>query len=300
MTAGAAAGMFRQSRPVEPAMTEAAHPSLQGRVVIITGGARGIGREMALTLLKAGARVAVTAARSADDLAAIAAEGERIAGPGRLIALRADVTSREECAEVVARTLSAFGALHALVNNAGRGMLELSPVFNTAAPRFWEVDAEGWQRIIQINLVGAFFMAHAAAPQMVKQGFGRIVNVSTSPQTMVRKGYSPYGPSKAGLEAATSVWAKDLEGTGVTCNVILPGGATDTKFIPGDGPDRRGADGMLLPADILNPVILWLLSDAANGVTAHRFIGRLWDASLPEEQAAAKAKQPQVALPTIL
>lgn len=281
-------------------MTAAAHPSLRDRVVLITGGARGIGREMALALLAAGARIVVTAARSADDLAAIAAEAEAIAGPGRLIALRADVTSREDCAEVVARTLGAFGAIHALVNNAGRGMLELSPVFNTAAPRFWEIDAEGWERIIRINLVGAFFMAHAAAPHMVAQGFGRIVNVSTSPQTMVRKGYSPYGPSKAGLEAATSVWAKDLAGTGVTCNVVLPGGATDTKFIPGSGPHRRGADGMLLPADILNPAILWLLSDAADGVTAQRIIGRLWDPSLPPEAAAAKALQPQVALPTIL
>jgi 3-oxoacyl-[acyl-carrier protein] reductase len=278
----------------------ATHPSLTDRVVLITGGARGIGREMALALLRAGARVVVTAARSPDDLAAIAADAEAVAGPGRLIALRADVTSREDCAEVVSRTIVAFGAIHALVNNAGRGMLELSPVFNTAAPRFWEVDAEGWQRIIQINLVGAFLMAHAAAPHMVAQGFGRIVNVSTSPQTMVRKGYSPYGPSKAALEAATSVWAKDLEGTGVTCNVILPGGATDTKFIPGDGPNRRGADGMLLPADILNPVILWLLSDAADGVTAHRFIGRLWDVALPPDEAAARARQPQVALPGIL
>jgi 3-oxoacyl-[acyl-carrier protein] reductase len=255
---------------------------------------------MALALLAAGARIVVTAARSADDLAAIAAEAEATAGPGRLVALRADVTSREDCAEVVGRTLAAFGAIHALVNNAGRGMLELSPVFNTAAPRFWEVDAEGWERIIRINLVGAFLMAHAAAPHMVAQGFGRIVNVSTSPQTMVRKGYSPYGPSKAGLEAATSVWAKDMAGTGVTCNVLLPGGATDTKFIPGSGPDRRGADGMLLPADILNPAILWLLSDAANGVTAERIIGRLWDPSLSPEEAAAKARQPQVALPAIL
>jgi 3-oxoacyl-[acyl-carrier protein] reductase len=281
-------------------MTADPHPSLRDRVVLITGGARGIGREMALALLAAGARIVVTAARSADDLAAIAAEAEATAGPGRLVALRADVTSREDCAEVVGRTLAAFGAIHALVNNAGRGMLELSQVFNTAAPRFWEVDAEGWERIIRINLVGAFFMAHAAAPHMVAQGFGRIVNVSTSPQTMVRKGYSPYGPSKAGLEAATSVWAKDLAGTGVTCNVVLPGGATDTKFIPGSGPDRRGADGMLLPADILNPAILWLLSDAANGVTAERIIGRLWDPSLSPEEAAAKARQPQVALPAIL
>jgi 3-oxoacyl-[acyl-carrier protein] reductase len=281
-------------------MTADPHPSLRDRVVLITGGARGIGREMALALLAAGARIVVTAARSADDLAAIAAEAEATAGPGRLVALRADVTSREDCAEVVGRTLAAFGAIHALVNNAGRGMLELSPVFNTAAPRFWEVDAEGWERIIRINLVGAFLMAHAAAPHMVAQGFGRIVNVSTSPQTMVRKGYSPYGPSKAGLEAATSVWAKDLAGTGVTCNVLLPGGATDTKFIPGSGPDRRGADGMLLPADILNPAILWLLSDAANGVTAERIIGRLWDPSLSPEEAAAKARQPQVALPAIL
>jgi len=117
---------------------------------------------------------------------------------------------------------------------------------------------------------------------------------------MIRKGYSPYGPSKAAVEAMTRVWAQDLEGTGVTANVLLPGGATDTDFLPDTPGGRRGADGYLLPADILDAPLLWILSDAAKDVNGRRVIGRLWDRTLAADEAAKQALQPVAGLPAIL
>ena len=275
------------------------HPSLRDRVVIVTGGGRGIGREFVLALAAAGAKI-VASARSASELAQVDAEVTAAVGPRRFVGVVAEVRDPAACEQVVARTLDAFGALHGLVNNAGIGMRHVSEQFNVTPPRFWEARVDRWRDILETNALGPFFMAHAAAPRMVSGGFGRIVNISTSPATMVRIGYSPYGPSKAALEAMSRIWAQDLADTGVTVNVLLPGGATDTSFIPGSGPGRRGADGHLLPANIMNAALLWLLSDASSGVNGRRLVGKLWDPSLAPDEAAARAMQPHPDLPSIL
>lgn len=275
------------------------HPSLRDRVVIVTGGGRGIGREFVLALAGAGANIAASA-RSASELAHVETEVQAAVGPGRFVGVVADVRDPSACERVVAESLEAFGALHCLVNNAGIGMRHVSERFNVSPTRFWEAPVERWRDILETNALGPFLMAHAAAPHLVARGFGRIVNISTSPGTMVRVGYSPYGPSKAALEAMSRVWAQDLADTGVTVNVLLPGGATDTSFIPGSGPGRRGADGHLLPANIMNAALLWLLSDASNGVTGRRLVGKLWDPSLPAEEAAARALQRHPEQPAII
>ncbi len=275
------------------------HPSLRDRVVIVTGGGRGIGREFVLALAGAGARIAACA-RSASELAQVEAEVAAAAGPGRFVGEVTDVRDPAGCERVVARARTAFGTLHGLVNNAGIGMRHVSERFNVAPPRFWDAPVDRWRDILEINALGPFLMAHAAAPHMIASGFGRIVNISTSPGTMVRTGYSPYGPSKAALEAMSRIWAQDLAGTGVTVNVLLPGGATDTSFIPGSGPGRRGADGHLLPANIMNAALLWLLSDASNGVSGRRLVGKLWDATLAPDDAAQRALQPRPELPAIV
>lgn len=274
------------------------HPSLVGRVVVVTGGGRGLGRELALALVRAGALVAVSG-RTAAELEAVAAEGERLRR-GSLVAVRADVRDPADCERVVARAIEAFGSLQAIVNNAAIGLRSLSETFNTRPLRFFEAPRERWCDMVEANVLGPFLMAHAAAPVMVRAGFGRIVNVSTSPATMVRRGYSPYGPSKAALEALTRVWAQDLEGTGVTANAVLPGGATDTSMIPGSGAARRGADGQLLQANVMNNAALWLLSDASNGVTGRRIVGRLWDEQLPSAEAARNAMPAPAGPPSIL
>lgn len=247
---------------------------LTGRVCLITGGSRGLGREMALALAGAGARLVLTGAAESAALSGTAADCAALGA--EVLALPADVADPSACDRAVAATLDRFGRIEVLVNNAGLGMRLISESFNTVPTRFWEADPAAWARIVDANVNGPFHMARAAIPPMLAAGFGKIVNVSTSEITMVRRGYSPYGPSKAFLEAASRAWAAELAGTGVDVNVLLPGGATDTDLLP-PAPDKRGADGRLLPASVMRAPILWLASDASTGVTGARFVGRLWD-----------------------
>lgn len=273
-------------------------PSLAGRVAIVTGASRGLGREMALEMAAAGMRLILTGASESAALAETVAETKAV-GNGSVIGLAADVADFAACEAAVESAVNAFGRIDVLVNNAGIGMRLISERFNTEPANFWEAEPQAWRRILEANVIGAFNMARAAAPHMVDQAFGKIINISTSDQTMVRKGYSPYGPSKAALEAASRVWAQDLEGTGVDVNVYLPGGAADTDLLP-SGPRKKGADGNLLPAAIMRRGILWLCADDSNGMTGGRYIARLWDESLPPAQAAGAARSPSVAKPSIM
>jgi len=273
--------------------------SLKDRVVVVTGGTRGLGKEMALALLAAGARVAITGSEITPAMDATLAEGRALAGEDRMFAVAADVADPGDCRRAIDQIIDVFGAVHVLVNNAGRGMRLISETFNTQPTRFWEADPIAWRKIIDTNVNGPFNMAHAITPHFLAQGFGKIINVSTSDVTMVRKGYAPYGPSKAALEAASRVWAQDLAGTGVTVNVYLPGGAADTELLP-TGPDKKGADGNLLSPAIMRRGILWLCSDASNGHTGERYTARLWDEALPADQAAAGARSAAVEKPAIM
>lgn len=267
------------------------HASLRDRVVVVTGGARGLGREMALELVANGAKVVITGASESAAMRDTVVLAQDLAGPRRLVSIAADAGDFGACQRVLAFTLQEFGGLHVLVNNAGQGMRLISETFNTKAVPFWEVDPQDWRTIISTNVNGTFNMSRAVTPHMLAQGFGKIINISTSDQTMVRRGYSPYGPSKAALEAMSRAWSEDLEGTGVDVNVYLPGGAADTDLLP-PGENRRGADGNLLPASIMRRGIGWLCSDASNGQTGKRYIARLWDESISAEESAAKAQAP--------
>lgn len=277
-----------------------APPSLDGRVVIVTGGGRGLGLEMARALARCGCRLAISGARDGAELDAAQAELEAIAGTGNAFSERADVASWPDCGSLARRTLDRFGRLDALINNAGRGMLEISDDYNVRPALFWEADPDGLRNIIEANVLGPLLMSRACVPHMVGQGFGRIINISTSAVTMVRKGYSPYGPSKAALEAMTAVWARDLEGTGVTVNALLPGGATDTRLLPGHGADRRGADGMLLSPALMAAPIVWLVSDASAASTGDRYVAREWNLNQPPDIAAAGARGARHDIPAIL
>lgn len=261
---------------------------LSGKTAIVTGAGRGLGRSMAFGLARAGANVVITAARHREEIDRVAEEAANIAGAGAIRALVADVTKEEDCQRVWDEAVQAFGAVHMLVNNAGRGMRFVSEKFFDTPTKFWETDPSVWRMIVETNVNGPFLMARAVAPQMMRQRWGRIVNISINYETMRRPGFSPYGPSKAALESETIIWAQDLAGTGVTVNSLLPGGATDTGMVPADiAPHLRQK---LLHPDIVIPPLLWLVSEAANEVTGSRFDARLWDTSLPPEQAAEKAR----------
>ena len=148
--------------------------------------------------------------------------------------------------------------------------------------------------VIETNFFAPFLMAREAMPHMLKQGWGRIINVTTSIPTMQRRGYFPYGPTKAGFEVASRVWAGDVEGTGVTVNVLIPGGATDTNILPGQLGDksRSGADGKLLEPKVMAAPVCWLASDASDGVNGMRFLGEKWDPSIDADEAVKAAMAP--------
>jgi 3-oxoacyl-[acyl-carrier protein] reductase len=256
---------------------------LAGQVAIVTGGGRGLGRAMVLGLAAAGARVITTASREATEIEAVAGE----AGNDRVVPVLADVTREEDGTRVVAMAQERFGRLDMLVNNAGRGMKYVSQKFLTEPTRFWETDPDVWRMVIDTNVNGPFLMSRAAAPVMIAAGRGRIVNITMNHATMRRRGFSPYGPSKAALESETIIWAQDLDGTGVTVNGLLPGGATATGMIP-EGLPQEARAGLLDPA-IVVPPLLWLASDASDGVTGRRLDASRWRADLSEAEAARAA-----------
>jgi NAD(P)-dependent dehydrogenase (short-subunit alcohol dehydrogenase family) len=272
--------------------------SLRAKVAIITGASRGIGREFALELARHGMRLAVTA-RSEERLSAL--REELLALGAEVLALKADVADFGQCRGVAEAVLSTYGSVYALVNNAGVGMRAVRDDFLDRPVKFWEVPPEKFRHIMEVNAFGPFFMSQLVVPDMLKQGVGRIVNISTRGLTMARPEYIPYGPSKAALEAMTRAMALELRGSGVTVNALAPGGATDTEFFSAPPGQRRGADGKpALPANIMNEALVWLLSEASGAISGRRLVGRLWDRALPPDEAAAKAMPAQPDEPVIL
>src|SRR5260221_7868227 len=149
---------------------------LAGKIAIVTGGGRGMGRSMVLGLARAGAKVIATAARERQELERVVAEAPRAA----VVPIVADVTDADNCAELVAETLRRFGKLDILVNNAGRRMRFVTEYFLTEPTHFCETNPKAWRLIIDTNVNGPFFMARAAAPPMIKAGWGPIINHSAN------------------------------------------------------------------------------------------------------------------------
>ncbi len=132
-------------------------------------------------------------------------------------------------------------------------------------------------------------MTRWTVPHMVTQGFGRLINVTTTFQTMLAPAFGAYGPSKAAVESMTSILVEELEGTGVTANVVVPGGPADTEQIPDGMIEDRGD---LLRPDVMVPPIRWLCSDAASGVSGLRFSAAEWDDNIPSEQSIEISTKP--------
>ena len=259
---------------------------LDGTVVAMTGASLGLGRSMSVALASAGARVVLAAPETAL-LEEVAAEIGAKAGAGRALAVRTDITVRADCERMLAESIGRFGRLDVLVNNARRPVRGpgLPPAGNFLP--FWESNPDIWQELVHVNVNGTFQMSHVVAPHLIRNGWGRIVNINTSLGGLYQTRNSPYGVTKAALESATLIWAADLAGTGVTVNTLLPGGACDTD--PNRPPDPKLK---LLPVDIMNSAIVWLASKRSDGRTGGRYIGRLWDNRLPPDEAAARASTP--------
>jgi NAD(P)-dependent dehydrogenase (short-subunit alcohol dehydrogenase family) len=250
-------------------------------VVLVTGAASGLGRAMTLGLLRAGFQVAGVD-RNTSALNALADE------PGAFAAIAADLSEPQAFDRIVATTLDRFGRIDVLVNNAGIGQSGVRADQRARPIRFWEATPEQWNRFVAVNATAPIMMTRAVLPHMLARGSGRIVTVTTSLGTMIREGYLLYGASKAAAEAAMAVLSNDLKGTGLTCNVLVPGGVTDTPLVGDDAGDRA----KMLRPEIMVPPLLYLVSDAAGAVNGRRFVAADWDASLPAAAAAEKASVP--------
>jgi NAD(P)-dependent dehydrogenase (short-subunit alcohol dehydrogenase family) len=255
------------------------------RVAIVTGAAGGIGRALVKGLLGAGVRVAAVDL-TAGGLAALSGEAS---GEGALLTIAADLSRDAAAGDIVARVRSQFGRIDILVNNAGIGQATLRAENWQRPIRFWEITPDDWRRFVAVHTTAPLMLAQAVVPDMMAAKWGRIVNVTTSLGTMIRSGSPTYGPSKAALEAFSAIMAKDLEETGVTVNVLVPGGVTNTAMVPQEaGFDRQ----QMIQPEIMAPPLVWLTSEAAGAVTGRRFLAVHWDPALPPAEAAEKAGSP--------
>jgi NAD(P)-dependent dehydrogenase (short-subunit alcohol dehydrogenase family) len=239
--------------------------------VLVTGSTSGLGAAMAAALAEAGARVMVTSRDRAQAEATAATLGSS-ALPCQL-----DVRDERSVAACVNRARDAWGGIDMLVNNAGIGMRTVNPRFMSEPQPFFEVAPAGFRDIVETKVVGCFLMAREVVPMMLRDGGGRVVNISMNEQTMVRRGFVPYGPAGAGVEALSRVMAADLAGSSVTVNILLPGGGTRTGMVPDEVPAEVQAG--LLDPGVMGPPIVWLASDQAAGVHDRRIVATEFDAA---------------------
>ena len=256
---------------------------LSGRVAFVTGGSRGLGRADALTLARAGADVVIAdllveselseetdaygplaqVART-QGLVGTESAAEEIRAMGRrAIAVRCDVTDRDQVAAAVARTVEELGSVDILVNNAGT--LDHVGQFVDQQPELWERD-------LRVNLTGAFNCAQAVWPHMKERGFGRIVNMASVAGTLGGFGQASYSATKAGLLGLTKTLAMEGGRHGITCNAVVPGIiGTEAFHMANASMNERIAARTVFkrpgePQDIANAIV-WLCSDLASYVT---------------------------------
>jgi len=234
---------------------------LKDQVAIVTGGARGIGREIALVLAKAGADVAlfdINPQQLEQTVAELRALGRRAEG------FSVDVTDGKQVDEGVGKVLDKLGRLDILINNAGI----------TKDGLLVRMDDAQWDRVIDINLKGTFLCTRAVAKHMMKQRRGRIVSIASVVGIFGNPGQANYAASKAGIIGLTKAVAKELASRGITCNAIAPGFIKTemTEALPEQAKQRLqeaiplGSLGE--PRDVAEAA-LFLVSDAARYVTGH-------------------------------
>ncbi|MDO8703826.1 MAG: glucose 1-dehydrogenase [Sulfuricaulis sp.] len=235
--------------------------SLTGKVAVITGGGRGLGKAMALGLAAAGADV-VVASRSQPELDSVADE---IRSLGRkALAIATDVLSRESIQKLAAKTMDTFGKIDILVNNAGQGCY---------VP-FLKISEEQWDQIIDVNLKGYFLCTQVLGQHMFKAKSGRVINISSAMASHPIRFIAPYAASKGAIDAMTRCLAQEWATRGITVNAIAPGYfATDmnkdaivdediSKLVMARTPVKRWAQ-----PDELIGLVVYLASDASRFMT---------------------------------
>ncbi len=257
---------------------------LAGVRAVVTGATSGIGAAIADALLAEGAAVAFASRPGGRLDAAVARHRQQGLAAG---ALPVDVRDADSVQAAADRAGDLLGGVDLVVNNAGIGMRTVNPRFLAEPMPFFEVPPARFADVIATNMTGYFLVARAFAAGFAAQGRGRFINVSVNHETMRRRGFVPYGPSRAGTEALSLITTEDLRPYGVAVNLLLPGGATATGMIPDDFPEAARRN--LLPAAVMGPPAVFLASAEAAGLTGERIVARdfgSWLASFRARPAA--------------
>ncbi|WML52325.1 SDR family oxidoreductase [Neobacillus sp. PS3-12] len=242
---------------------------LQNIHILVTGASSGLGLSMAEALLRSGATVALASrpgSRLDEAVARLTQAGYSAVG------IPLDVRSEQSVDEAVQWVRREWGKLDVLVNNAGIGMKTVNPRFLVDPQPFFKVSPEGFRNLIDTNLTGYFLVARGVTPLMIEQGKGRIINISMNHETMKRKGFVPYGPSRAATESLSHIMAEDLKEYGITVNMLLPGGATITGMIPDELRNEIESKFQLLDPKVMDEPIVFLASPRAEGITGERIV----------------------------
>jgi len=239
---------------------------LTGKVALVTGAGRGLGKVMALALAASGADVALTS-RTPAELEAVAGEVQSLGR--RALAVRCDVTDEQSCEDAASQVVRALGHLDVLVNNAGINIRK--PVL--------ELDAAEYRQVLETNLVGYFLCARAAGRRMVEQGSGKVINISSIMGRVALATQGAYASSKGGIEQLTKVLAIEWAPGNVQVNAIAPGyfeteltrplfeDAERKAFIQGRTPAGRWGQ----PHELAGAVI-FLASDASSYITGQTLL----------------------------
>lgn len=259
---------------------------MKGKVAIVTGAAGGFGRVLVRALLERGASVA--ALDVTDSGLASLREALRD-HDDRLSCTLTDIADYDACARSTEAAAQRFGGVHVLINNAAMGMNAIREDSMENLVGIRELTPQTWNRFIAVNLTGAWNMTRVCIEPMLEQRWGRVIDVTTSFFTMLRGSFQPYGPSKAGMEAMAAAHAKEFDGTGVTVNVVVPGGPADTPMISASSPLKNQK---LIPPIAMVAPIVWLCSDEAGGITGNRYVAAEWDPGAAQADEERRLRAP--------
>jgi len=233
---------------------------LSGKVALVTGGSRGIGRAIALALAERGARVAVNYVSNVQAAEEVVG---RIRGcGGEAVAVQGDVSQPEDARRLVDGTIAAFDALHILVNNAGLTHDEL----------LLRMSEDAWDRVMAVNLRGAYLCTKAALRPMIRQRWGRIINIASVAGLVGNPGQANYAAAKAGLIGLTKSVAKEVASRNVTANAVAPG-LVQTEMTAGLTEGQQQAMLQIPPLgrpatpEEIAPAVVFLASEEARYIT---------------------------------